>query len=76
MVSDTTAQLYVPIAFSIAAPGQPAPDAPLLMNQTLVKTASGWRIASILPIPVASAGASSAEVSIFGIAPWARRAVL
>jgi len=31
VVSDTTAQLYVPIAFNIAAPGQPAPDAPLLM---------------------------------------------
>ena len=52
MVSDTTAQLYVPITFNIGAPGQPAPDTPFLMNQTLVKTAAGWRIANILPIPV------------------------
>jgi ketosteroid isomerase-like protein len=51
MVSDTTAQLYVPITFNIGAPGQPAPDTPFLMNQTLVKTAAGWRIANILPIP-------------------------
>lgn len=51
-LSDTTAQLFVPITFNIAPPGQPAPDAPFLMNQTLVKTAAGWRIASILPIPV------------------------
>jgi ketosteroid isomerase-like protein len=54
LVSDTTAQLFVPIMFNIGPPGQPAPDAPFLMNQTLVKTAAGWRIASILPIPLPS----------------------
>lgn len=52
LLSDTTAQLFVPIVFNIGPPGQPAPDTPFLMNQTLVKGASGWRIASILPIPV------------------------
>ena len=52
LLSDTTAQLYVPVMFNIGPPGQPAPDAPFLMNQTLVKTAAGWRIASILPIPL------------------------
>jgi ketosteroid isomerase-like protein len=51
-LSDTTAQLFVPIIFNIGPPGQPASDAPFLMNQTLVKTAAGWRIASILPIPL------------------------
>ena len=52
LLSDTTVQLFVPIMFNIGPPGQPAPDAPVLMNQTLVKTAAGWRIASILPIPL------------------------
>jgi ketosteroid isomerase-like protein len=52
VLSEITAQLFVPIMFNIGAPGQPAPDAPFLMNQTLVKTAAGWRIASILPIPL------------------------
>ena len=52
LVTDTTAQLFVPITFNIGPPGQPAPEAPFLMNQTLVKTAAGWRIASILPIPL------------------------
>lgn len=52
LVSDTTAQLHVPITFNIGAPGQPAPDAAFLMNQTLVKTTAGWRIANILPIPL------------------------
>ena len=52
MLSDTTAQLFVPIMFNIGPPGQPALDVPVLMNQTLVKTKAGWRIASILPIPL------------------------
>jgi len=52
LVTDTTAQLFVPIMFNIGPPGQPASDAPFLMNQTLVKTPGGWRIASILPIPL------------------------
>jgi len=52
MLSDTTAQLFVPIMFNIGPPGQPAPDTPFLMNQTLVKSAAGWRIANILPIPL------------------------
>lgn len=52
VLGDTTAQLFVTITFNIGPPDQPAPEAPFLMNQTLVKTAAGWRIASILPIPV------------------------
>jgi hypothetical protein len=52
LVNDTTAQLYVPIVFNIGAPGQPPNDASFLMNQTLVKTTAGWRIANILPIPL------------------------
>ena len=54
LLSDTAAQLYVPIIFNIGPLGQPAPDAPFLMNQTLVKTAAGWPIANILPIPLPS----------------------
>ena len=50
-LSDSTAQLFVPIVFNIGAAAQPASDTPFLMNQTLVKTPSGWRVASILPIP-------------------------
>lgn len=52
LLTDTTAQLFVPIMFNIGPPGQPASDTPFLMNQTLVKTAGGWRIASILPVPL------------------------
>ena len=58
LVSETTAQLFVPITFNVGAPGQPAPDTPFLMNQTLVKTAMGWRIANILPIPLPAPAAA------------------
>ena len=51
MLGETSAQVFVPIMFSIGPSGQPASDSLFLMNQTLVKNASGWRIASILPIP-------------------------
>jgi hypothetical protein len=42
----------VPILFTLGAPGQPPAETTFLMNMTLVKGAGGWRIASILPIPV------------------------
>jgi len=61
LVSDTTAQLYVPITFNIGAAGHPAPDTPFLMNQTFVKTPTGWKIANILPIPVPPLAAAPAK---------------
>jgi len=51
MISDGVAQVYVPIMFTIGAPGQAAQQTRFLMNQILVKTQSGWRVSSILPIP-------------------------
>jgi ketosteroid isomerase-like protein len=46
------AQLYVPVTFMIAPAGQTAQPTRLLMNQILVRTPEGWKISSILPIPV------------------------
>jgi hypothetical protein len=46
------AQLYVPITFMIAPASQPAQPTRFLMNQILVKTPEGWKVSSILPIPV------------------------
>lgn len=46
-----TAQVFVPIVFTIGAPGQTAQPTRFLMNQILVKTTEGWRVSSILPIP-------------------------
>jgi ketosteroid isomerase-like protein len=54
MLGDSAAQLYVAIMFTTGAPGQSPQDGLALMNQTWVKTPAGWRVASILPIPVPS----------------------
>lgn len=51
MLRDDVAQLYVPIMFTIGAQNQPAQPSRFLMNQLIVKTPSGWKTATILPIP-------------------------
>jgi hypothetical protein len=51
MLGDRAAQVFVPIMFTIGAAGQPAQATRFLMNQILIKTPSGWRVSSILPIP-------------------------
>jgi ketosteroid isomerase-like protein len=51
MIGDSVAQVYVPIMFTIGAPGQSPQQTRFLMNQVLVQTQSGWRVSSILPIP-------------------------
>jgi uncharacterized protein (TIGR02246 family) len=44
-------ELYVPITFMISPAGQAAQPTRFLMNQVVVKTAAGWKISNILPIP-------------------------
>ncbi len=51
-VNGQTAQLFVPITFTIGATGEPAQHAKFFMNQVLTKTGDAWRISSILPVPV------------------------
>ncbi len=53
-IGDGAAQLYVSIMFTIGPSGQPAQPTRFLMNQLLLKTASGWKISNILPIPAPS----------------------
>jgi ketosteroid isomerase-like protein len=51
MIGDAAAQLYVPMLFTIGAPGQQAQPVKFLFNQVLMNTPSGWKVSSILPIP-------------------------
>jgi ketosteroid isomerase-like protein len=51
MLGDNAAQLFVPISFSIGAPGQAPQTTRFLMNQVFVKTPAGWKVSAILPIP-------------------------
>jgi len=52
MLAADTAQIYVPIDFTMGAAGATPAVSRFLMNQTLVRTARGWVVASILPSPV------------------------
>ena len=51
MLGESAAQIYVPITFKVGNSGEPAQTMRFLMNQVLRKTADGWKISSILPIP-------------------------
>ena len=52
MLGLDTAQLYVPLTVTAGPAGQPPQSVPFHMNQVLIRTAAGWKVASILPIPV------------------------
>jgi len=52
MLGDNAAQLFVPIVFSVGAPGQAPQTTRFLMNQVFVKLPAGWKVSAILPIPV------------------------
>src|SRR6185503_2277717 len=47
-LADGVAEIHVPIVFTIGAAGQPAQTTRFLMNQVLLRTGAGWKIASIL----------------------------
>ncbi len=51
MIGDGAAQIYIPINFTIGAPGQPPQPMRFLMNMVLANTPGGWKVSSILPVP-------------------------
>jgi len=51
-LSPGSAQLFVPAVFTIAPPGQTAQPRNFLLTQIYVRTADGWKLATILPFPV------------------------
>lgn len=59
MLSNSAGQLYVPILFTSGAAGQPALSTRVLMNQTIVRTPAGWKVASIVPVPILIQSASA-----------------
>lgn len=46
-----TAQVHVPVVFSIGAPGATATTTTFYLNQVLVKRGDAWKVMSIFPIP-------------------------
>lgn len=51
MIGEGAAQVFIPINFTIGAPGEEPKQTRFLMNMVLAKAAGGWKISSILPIP-------------------------
>jgi ketosteroid isomerase-like protein len=51
MIAQGAAQIFVPIDFTIGAPGEQPQRMRFLMNMVLTETPEGWKISSILPIP-------------------------
>jgi hypothetical protein len=45
------AQLFVPVQFTVGAAGQPSSLSRFYINELFVRTGSGWRVISILPVP-------------------------
>ena len=49
-ISNDVMQILVPIVFTRGLPGAPPQDNTFLISQTFVRDATGWHVASILPI--------------------------
>jgi hypothetical protein len=49
-ISSDVMQILVPIVFTRGLPGKPPQDNTFLISQTFVRDATGWYVASILPI--------------------------
>jgi hypothetical protein len=49
-ISSDVMQILVPIVFTRGLPGKPPQDNTFLISQTYVRDATGWYVASILPI--------------------------
>jgi hypothetical protein len=50
-ISETAAELHVPVTFTTGAPGEAPQRSRLFLNQVLVKSNGVWRVMSIFPIP-------------------------
>jgi hypothetical protein len=49
-IASDVMQILVPIVFTRGLPGKPPQDSTFLISQTFVRDATGWYVASILPI--------------------------
>ena len=46
-----TAHIYAPTRITVGAPGQEAATYTFLVNEFAIRTAEGWRISAIVPVP-------------------------
>ena len=60
MLSNDAAQLYIPIPLTSGHAGQPVESTRVVMNQTIVRSPAGGKVASIVPAPLLIEAASTA----------------
>ena len=53
-LGDSAARLHVPARYTFGDTGKPAQIEPYLLTQTYVKTALGWRLSSVVPVPAST----------------------
>ena len=53
-LGENAAQIFIPLVLTAGPPDQPARATKIVLSQILVRVGPGWRIASLLPIPVQS----------------------
>ncbi|MDQ7976688.1 nuclear transport factor 2 family protein [Paraburkholderia sp. SARCC-3016] len=46
-----TVQVYAPTKVTIGVPGQPAKTATFLINEFMIRSPSGWKVATVIPVP-------------------------
>lgn len=46
-----TAHIYAPTKITVGAIGQPGTPYQFLVNEFAIRTAKGWRISTIVPVP-------------------------
>jgi ketosteroid isomerase-like protein len=59
MLGNDAGQVYVPILFTSGPAGRPVQSTRVLMNQAVIRTPAGWKVANIVPIPVLVQAAST-----------------
>ena len=50
-LNQDTVQVYAPTKVTIGAPGQPEKTATFLINEFMIRSPSGWKVAAVIPVP-------------------------
>ncbi|CAG9224187.1 conserved exported hypothetical protein [Paraburkholderia caribensis] len=50
-LNQDTVQVYAPTRVTIGAPGQPEKTATFLINEFMIRSPSGWKVAAVIPLP-------------------------
>src|ERR1044071_8809105 len=52
VIGDNAARIFIPLVLTVGPTDQPAKPIKIALHQVFMRIGSGWRVASLLPIPV------------------------